>query len=70
MAHKRHTKTAGDGVKLTQQQAHTLRDMADWLDLKAKEWAYDDGSVEDDYHWFVTNASLIRALVADSEVTA
>ena len=57
-------------MKLTEQQAHTLRDMADWLDLKAKEWAYDDGSVEDDYHWFVTNAELIRALVADSEVTA
>jgi hypothetical protein len=44
--------------------------MADWLDLKAKEWAYNDGSVEDDYYWFVTNAELIRALVADSEVTA
>lgn len=57
-------------MKLTEQQAHTLRDMADWLDLKAKEWAYDDGSFDDDYHWFVTNASLIRALVADSEVTA
>lgn len=57
-------------MKLTPEQANTLTDMADWLDVKAKEWAYDDGSVEDDYHWFVTNASLIRALVADSEVTA
>jgi hypothetical protein len=57
-------------VKLTPEQASTLTDMADWLDIKAKEWAYDDGSFEDDYYWFVTNASLIRALVADSEVTA
>jgi hypothetical protein len=56
-------------MKLTEQQADTLRDMADWLDLKAKEWAYDDGSFDDDYYWFVTNASLIRALVADSEAT-
>ena len=58
-------------MKLTPEQANTLTDMAvSVLAVKAKEWAYDDGSVDDDYHWFVTNASLIRALVADSEVTA
>ena len=53
-------------MKLTTKQADTLTDMAEWLDLKAQEWQPD----EHEHGWFVTNASLIRALVADSEVTA
>ena len=55
-------------MKLTQQQADTLKDMADWLELKATEnW---DGFDEQQVRWFLDNAELIRGLVKESEVEA
>ena len=54
-------------MKLTQQQRETLKDMADWLQLKATEnWdCFDDEQIT----WFTDNANLIRTLATENDTT-
>lgn len=67
MAHERRTETAGDSVKLTEEQRADLESMADWLEeYKLPEWNTDD----DEYGWFLRNIQIMRAVLNDSEVTA